>query len=45
MTVVTVMAPNMSLEIRERGALFDTLTELTFRDLWKPCVHRDGSQI
>lgn len=36
MAVVTVMAANMRLEIRERGALFATLTELTFRHLWNP---------
>lgn len=45
MAVVTVMAANMSLEVRERGALFATLTELTFRHLWNPCADRDGSWI
>lgn len=45
MAVVTVMAANMRLEIRERRALFATLTELTFRQLWNPCADRDGSQI
>lgn len=40
MAVVTVMAANMSLEVRERGALFATLTELTFRHLWNPCADR-----
>lgn len=43
MAVVTVMAANMRLEIRERRALFATLTELTFRQLWNPCADRDGS--
>lgn len=43
MAVVTVMAANMRLEIRERGALFATLTELTFGHLWNPCGDREGS--
>lgn len=43
MAVVTVMAANVRLEIRERGALFATLTELTFRHLWNPCADRDRS--
>lgn len=43
MAVATVMATNMRLEIRERRALFATLTELTFRQLWNPCADRDGS--
>ena len=43
MVVVAVMAANMRLEIRERGALFATLTELTFRHLRNSCADRDGS--
>lgn len=42
MAVVTVMAANVRLEIRERGAFFATLTELTFRHLWNTCAERDG---
>lgn len=38
MTMVTVMAAKMRLELREGGALFATLAELSLRHLRNTCA-------
>lgn len=42
MAVVTAMAVEMRLQLREGGTLFATLADLAVRDLRNTCKHKWG---